>query len=1124
MVCPKCRSENLPDSVFCTECGASLTGGCPACGSDNPSGARFCRKCRAELLGAGFRVQGSTAEPRTPSAEPRNYTPRHLIDKVLTSRSAMEGERKQVTVLFADVKGSLELAGQVDPEEWHRIMDSFFSILTQGVHRFEGTINQYTGDGVMALFGAPIAHEDHAQRACYAALHLGDELRRYADDLRVRRSLNFSVRMGLNSGEVVVGKIGDDLRMDYTAYGQTVGIAARVQQIAAPDRAYLTGATARLAEGFFDLRDLGWAEVKGTPEPIHVFELVGIGRMRTRFEVSRARGLTRFVGRRSELATLETALDRAREGDSQLVGIVGEPGVGKSRLCYEFAERCRARGIEVYEGRCLGQGSMVPYLPVLQIFRAYFRLGDDERDRTARDKVAGRLLQLGEQFREAVPVLFDLLGIADPEAPTPRVGIEIRQRQLLEIARRLYASEAERRPVVTILEDLHWADSASEALISALFDAMHGTRTMVVVNFRPEYQAPWMNHSFYESMPLRPLGREDSTQLLRELLGTDESTGELLGLVHEKSRGNPFFIEEIVQELVETGVLQGRVGAYVLAGELGELRVPNSVQAVLAARIDRLADLDKRVLQTAAVIGKQFTETLMDTVLEEPHSEVAAALGSLIRAEFVHQDALYPTAHYSFKHPLTQEVAYGSVLNENRGRIHAKVAARMGEVYGDNPGEHAALIAHHWEAAGETLEAARWCCRAAEWLQRREAGEAFQYWSKARALLERLPQSEEAMRMALDAGVQALLLGNVVGISDVDAAALFKEGRELAERAHDTRALAMILQGFAIVNWNLGNLAGAVDQGIEAYRLAMQTNDRGLINLTQATLTISLFLRGDLDEALTTNRRTLLDLAEDPSAIQPLAGFSAAAIAGHQGMLLGYVGRLAEAVQALDRATEAAQKTRDAQALGFIGWWRADLQNLIGDSEAAIQEALHAIEHANRMGNHLVHILSARALGLAHLRLGRSQQALDVLRRGLEIATEHNFVAEAGTLLGTLAEAWLAAGNNDEARQTAERALAEAEKRGARVREVEASISLARVLLRTDGIAARERIEALMRHAGELTDSSRARTFEPFILLEEAELARLLGNEDARRKHTAEAKRLFDEIGAVGHARALGSR
>ncbi len=1121
MICPKCRLDNLADAAFCIECGARLASGCPSCGSDNPSNAKFCRKCGTGLWGSASGVQGTASEPRPPHPEPRNYTPKHLIDKVLTSRSAMEGERKRVTVLFADVKGSMELAEQVDAEAWHHIMDSFFGILSEGVHRFEGTINQYTGDGIMALFGAPIAHEDHAQRACYAALHLGDQLRRYADDLRVRRGLNFSVRMGLNSGEVVVGKIGDDLRMDYTAYGQTVGIAARVQQIAAADRAYMTGATARLVEGFFDLRDLGWAEVKGASEPIHVFELAGVGRLRTRFEVSRARGLTRFIGRSDEIATLDAALQRATAGHSQLIGIVGELGVGKSRLCYEFAQRCRARGIDVYEGRCLGYGSMIPYLPVLQVFRAYFRLGDDERDRTARDKVAGRLLQLGEKFREEVPVLFDLLGIADPETPSPRVGIEIRQRQLLEIARRLYSSEAERRPLVTIIEDLHWADSASDALFAELFESMNGTRTLVVVNFRPEYGAPWMTQPFYGGMQLEPLERDESNTLLRELLGSDASLDSVTALIQEKSRGVPFFIEEIVQDMVETGALQGQRGAYRLTEKVSELRVPESVQAVLAARIDRLDDLEKTTLQTAAVIGRQFSDALMGSVLDASHGEVAAALGALSRAEFIHQDALYPTAYYSFKHPLTQEVAYGSVLSENRTRIHATVAARLAETHRENPGEHAALIAHHWEAAGEPLEAARWCCQAGQWLQRREAGEALQYWRRARKLLEDLPQSEEARRMALDAGVQALLLGNVVGISDLEAKALFQEGRELAERAKDTRALAMILQGFAIVNWNLGNLAGAVDQGIEAYRLAMQTNDRGLINLTQATLTISLFLRGDLDEALTTNRRTLLDLAEDPTAIQPLAGFSAAAIAGHQGMLLGYVGRLTEALQALDRATEAALKVQDPQALGFIGWWKADLQNLIGESETAIQEAQRAIEQADRMGNHLVHILAARALGLGYLRLGRAPQALDVLRRGLEIATENNFVAESGTLLGTLAEAWLATGNKDEARATAERALVEAERRGARVREVEASLSLAHVLLRSDGLAARDRIESLMRHARELTDSSRARTFEPFIHMEEAELARLLGDEESYGEKVRQAKRLFEEMGATGHARAL---
>src|SRR5262249_12842059 len=422
MKCSGCGHENREGAKFCRECAAPLANAtaCPKCGTPSERGQKFCDSC-------GHRI----AEPLThaPTSDPRSYTPKHLAEKILTSRSALEGERKQVTVLFADVKGSMDLADQVDPEDWHRIMDRFFAILSEGIHRFEGTINQYTGDGIMALFGAPIAHEDHAQRACYAALHLQQGLSRYADELRLERGLNFSVRMGLNSGEVVVGKIGDDLRMDYTAQGHTVGLAARMEQIAAADSTYLSEHTAKLVSGYFQLRDLGETRIKGMNDPLHVYELEGVGRVRTRIDESRARGFSKFVGRHSEMTALEAALEQAIAGNAQVVGIVAEPGTGKSRLCYEFADQCRAREMLIYEGHGVSHGKAIPLLPILEFLRSSFGITEHDTARAARDKIAGRMVLLDETLTEWLPIVFDFLGVPDPERPAPTLGPEARQRR-----------------------------------------------------------------------------------------------------------------------------------------------------------------------------------------------------------------------------------------------------------------------------------------------------------------------------------------------------------------------------------------------------------------------------------------------------------------------------------------------------------------------------------------------------------------------------------------------------------------------------------------------------------------------------------------------------------------------
>ncbi len=376
MHCPSCGSQNASGIKFCGECGASLKLKCLSCGFENAPAIRFCGECGKPL---------AEAAKTGPAPDPRSYTPKHLAEKILTTRSAIEGERKQVTVLFADVQGSMTLAEQVDPEEWHGVLDRFFQLLADGVHRFEGTVNQYTGDGIMALFGAPIAHEDHARRACYAALHLDDNLRHYAEELKRTRGLSFSVRMGLNSGEVVVGRIGDDLRMDYTAQGQTVGLAARMEQLAAPGEIYLSEHCAKLVSGFFRLRDLGPFELKGVSAPVRVYELEGVSALHTRIEVSRSRGFSRFVGRSDEIAILQAALAKTIGGKGQVVGVVADPGVGKSRLCMEFMEHCRSRGIAVFEAHGVSHGKAIPFLPILELFRGYYGITEQDSDRAVCD-------------------------------------------------------------------------------------------------------------------------------------------------------------------------------------------------------------------------------------------------------------------------------------------------------------------------------------------------------------------------------------------------------------------------------------------------------------------------------------------------------------------------------------------------------------------------------------------------------------------------------------------------------------------------------------------------------------------------------------------------------------------
>jgi class 3 adenylate cyclase len=647
-------------------------------------------------------------------------------------RAAVQGERKQITVLFVDIRNSMALAEQVGAEEWHRVLDRFFRILNEGVYRFEGTVNQYTGDGIMALFGAPLAQEDHAQRACHAALHLRDRLRAFGDDLGRTHGLEFAVRMGLNSGEVVVGSIGDAQRMDYTAQGHTVGLAQRVEQLAAPNTACVAQATAALVADYFDLRDLGTFPLKGVSEPVRVYELAGWRAGHTRIDVVQARSTVRFVGRRAELARLHEMLDDALAGHGQVVGVVGEPGIGKTRLCLELARHARARGATLARAHCPPHATSLALLPILELVRSLFGIDAGDAPDATRRKIQRALRALSRRFADALPLVWDLLEVPDPARPLLLLD-EQRRTQRAAFLRRLIQAQSAAGPLVLFIDDVHCIDPEGEALLGEVVEALGWTRTLLLVNFRPGYRAGWMTASYYRELTLAPLLDDEVDRLLCGLVGDDASTVDLRRLIGERTGGNPFFAEEVVQSLVDHGALaaepasaqRGRRRArarprWRLTRPITDLAIPASVQALLAARLDRLPEPDKLVLQAAAVIGRDFSPAVLGHVLaselapgERRAESLPDSLGALERADFIRRDGDGDGADYTFKHPLTQAVAYESQLAESRARLHVAVARALQAVHADRLGQCAGLLAHHFAAANWTFEATRWRRRAA---------------------------------------------------------------------------------------------------------------------------------------------------------------------------------------------------------------------------------------------------------------------------------------------------------------------------------------------------------------------------------------------------------------------------
>jgi class 3 adenylate cyclase/tetratricopeptide (TPR) repeat protein len=939
-------------------------------------------------------------------------------------RIEADGERKQVTVLFADVKGSMDLAEQHDPEEWRSIMQGFFSILADEVRRFEGTVDKFTGDGIMAVFGAPIAHEDHTRRACYAALRMLDDIAEYAAELRRKHGLNFSARIGINSGEVIAGAIGEAGDGGYTAIGHTVGLAQRMEALAEPGKAYLTEQAAESARGFLELEDLGEFEIKGASRPIRVFELVGVGRARSRLDLSRERGFSRFVGRAAEMGTLAGALGRAKAGEGAAVGIVAEPGVGKSRLCHEFAERCRAEGVEVFEAQAQSHGREIPFMPVLQMLRAYFGIADGDPERIVREKIAGRALLLDPDFADDLPLLFDFLGVPDPDRPVPQLSPEARQRALRGVVCRLVRAPSRREPIVAVIEDLHWMDEGSEAMLAELLSVIEGTQTLVLVNFRPEYEPSWSGPPDYHEIELAPLGPDDTRALLDDLAGQDPSLDGLAELIHERTAGNPFFIEEIVRELVEAGFLAGERGAYRLVRPLEDTGVPASVQAVLAARIDRLDPDAKHLLQAASVVGKEVSEpTLVLISGFDEEGECEAALAELIAGGFLYEAELYPERLLAFRHPLTREVAYGTQLSEQRRAIHAATAQATIELNPDRHDELAALIASHLEEGDEKLEAARWFARAAYWAGHSQPQDAMRFWRKVTSLIDDLEENEETIALAITSRLLQLDFAWRLGMDREEEERLTAEAQEMATRTGDLRSLALLkvlISGRPGVVREIGPWIAAAE---DANGLAAESGDHHLRVAIRAATAYAHMCSGYMDR-LDEVADEVLELAGDDRDAG--AGIIIGSPVAWAWMCKGTVsrerGEFEEAERHLETALRVATEQGDPESVSWARGNLATLRATRGEVEAGVATARRNYELTERLGDVFSRTLALSSLCQVQLAAGDHAAALDSIEHAERLYREAmGSGGEVGCWRAALrAEALLGNGRAKEAVEVAE--------------------------------------------------------------------------------------------------------
>ncbi len=784
MKCARCQHENRPGAKFCEECATPLARACANCGAQLSPAAKFCSECAHPA--------GQAAAAAARFAAPEAYTPKHLAERILTSKAALEGERKQVSVLFADLKGSMELFADRDPEDARRLLDPVLERMMEAVHRYEGTVNQVMGDGIMALFGAPLTHEDHAVRACYAALRVQESVKRYAEEVHRTAGVPLHVRVGVNSGEVVVRSIGSDLRMDYTAVGQTTNVAARLEQMAMPGSILISPETLKLAEGYVVVKPLGARPVKGLEAPLELFEVVGAGTVRSRLQAAAARGLTRFVGRATEVEQLRQALGRAGTGHGQVVAVVGDPGVGKSRLFWEFTHSHRTEGWLTVESSSVSYGKATAFLPLIELLRTYFQVGASDDARRIREKVTGKLFALDRALEPSLPALLGLLEVSVDDPQWQRLDPPQRRQQTLDGVKRLLLRESQVQPLLLVFEDLHWIDAETQAFLDSVVESLPTARLLLLVNYRPEYQHAWGGKTYYRQLCIDPLPPENAEELLEALLGNAAGLESLKRLLIERTEGNPFFLEESVRTLVETKVLAGERGAYQVAKASQTLQIPATAQAILAARIDRLMPEDKRLLQAASVLGKDVPFALLEALVEGQEETLRRSLTNLQAAEFLYEARLFPDLEYTFKHALTHDVAYGSLLQDRRRALHAMIVDTMEALYSDRLIEHVEQLADHafrgevWDKAVQYLRQA-----SAKALARSANREAVTCFEQALVALSHLRETRETLEQAIDVRVE--LRGALFQLGQLERGfGYLREAEDLAAALDDQRRLARV--------------------------------------------------------------------------------------------------------------------------------------------------------------------------------------------------------------------------------------------------------------------------------------------------------------------------------------------
>ncbi len=1053
MLCPKCQFDNADGMNFCGKCGTKLEIFCPKCNFGNPGGYDFCGKCGYKL---SLSLETFTKELSFDEklAEIQKYLPKGLTEKILSQRDRIEGERKQVTVMFCDMEGFTHLSEKLGPEEIYAIMDKVYEILIHKVHEYEGTVNEMTGDGIMALFGAPIALEDAPQRAIRSSLSIHREIAKFNEELKQEKDNipPIKMRIGVHNGPVVVGTLGNDLRVDFKAVGDTVNLASRMEGLAEPGTTYVTGETHKLTEGLFLFEALGKQKIKGKEEPAVIYRVIAASTRRTRFDVSAERGLTPLVGRERDLELLLNCFDRAKRCRGQALSIMGEAGVGKSRLLYEFRKKVANENVTFLEGKCLSYSRGVAYHPIIDVLKSNFDVGAEDGNSEIREKFKRGLKILGVDELSTLPYLLELFSVKDSGIEKIAMSQEEKKHRITETIKEITIRGSEIRPLIIAVEDLHWVDKSSEDYLKDLLDSISGARVFLIFTYRPEFVHTWGGRSYHYLMNLNHLSNQESLLMVAHLLGTDDLGTEIEELILEKTEGIPFFIEEFIKSLKDLNIIAKENSKYHLAKNVQAMIVPSTIQDVIMARIDSLPVGAKELIQMGSVIEREFSYQIIEQLIDLTEQELISYLSVLKNAELLYERGIFPHSTLIFRHAMTREVIYNSLLLKKRREIHGKVGRAIETIYHERLEEFYEALAYHYSISGANEKAYQYLeLSGNKATQNHSLWEALGFFREAIDKLKKMPEKPEKIRKQIEVIKLVEMPMRLLGYPE-DSFEILHAGEELSKKLNNTQDIVIFSGIIGLYHTQKGDPSKAKIYLDNCLKHIEQIQEVKIIAPIVFDICVSYLIRGEYFKILKVIPKVLTLISKTGTKLDFFGKPSNCYSMFHAwyGFCLGACGEFTEGKQFLDKSLSLALSLNHSYTIGMVECFHSWYFSMIGDGKNCIKHGQNSIKNLKKAKAYIYLHMAWTFLGVGHYLLGDLNTCLEHMKKGYEIHSKLGLTFFGSFHHAYLSMAYLENGDIEKARNHAEYALKVSRENVEKNNEAHSKIMLARAILKSD--------------------------------------------------------------------------